>query len=65
MGNADAAHKEVIEDALENFRGLFRQWVATFKKDEHEDEWGLFLQAGRQNEYCLYFRLSIYGCLIV
>lgn len=42
MGKADEEHKGVIEEALEKFRGLFRQWVATFKRDEYEDEWGLF-----------------------
>jgi len=42
MGNADPTHREVIEEALEKFKGLFRQWVAIFKKDEYEDEWGLF-----------------------
>lgn len=42
MGNADIRHKEVIEEALEKFRMLFRQWVDTFQKDEIEDEWGLF-----------------------
>lgn len=41
-GNADKEHKEVIEEALNRFRQLFRQWVATFKQDEYEDEWGLF-----------------------
>jgi hypothetical protein len=42
MGNADPTHREVIEEALEEFKGLFCQWVAIFKKDEYEDEWGLF-----------------------
>jgi hypothetical protein len=41
-GNADQEHKKVIEDALNKFRELFRQWVATFRPDEYEDEWGLF-----------------------
>lgn len=42
MGNADAEHKEVIEDALGRFKELFRKWVSTFKPDEYEDEWGFF-----------------------
>lgn len=42
VGEADENHKTVIEEALDNFKQLFRQWVATFRKDEHEDEWGLF-----------------------
>lgn len=39
---ADVAHEEVIEEALNKFKELFRNWVATFKRDEYEDEWGLF-----------------------
>lgn len=42
MGNADSEHKNVIEEALNRFKELFRNWVATFKPDEYEDEWGLF-----------------------
>ena len=33
----------VIRDEIDNFRELFKQWIATFKKDEFEDEWGLFV----------------------
>jgi len=39
---ADEEHKSVIEEALDKFKELFRQWVATFRRDEYEDEWGLF-----------------------
>ncbi|RYZ61559.1 MAG: hypothetical protein EOO14_04700 [Chitinophagaceae bacterium] len=42
MDKADERHKEVIDEALETFKQYFRQWVATFKKDSFEDEWGLF-----------------------
>jgi hypothetical protein len=42
MEKADGEHKQVIEEALSGFKELFRQWVATFKPDEYEDEWGLF-----------------------
>ena len=42
MGTADAEHKKVIEEALNKFKELFRQWVATFNRDDYEDEWGLF-----------------------
>lgn len=42
-GGADAAYKEVIEEAMERFRELFKEWVATFRKDDCEDEWGLYL----------------------
>ena len=41
-GSADAEHKEVIEEVLNKFKQLFSSWVATFKPDEYEDEWGLF-----------------------
>ena len=41
-GNADAEHKEVIEEALTRFKELFHKWVSTFKRDEYEDDWGLF-----------------------
>ena len=41
-GNADAEHKEVIEEALSKFKELFRKWVSCFKPDEYEDDWGLF-----------------------
>lgn len=33
----------VIRDEIDNFRALYKQWIATFKKDEFEDEWGLFV----------------------
>lgn len=42
-GQADAAYVDVIEEAMEQFRLLFRDWIATFRRDEYEDEWGLFL----------------------
>jgi hypothetical protein len=41
-GIADEEHKIVIEESLNKFKDLFRQWVVTFKEDEYEDEWGLF-----------------------
>jgi hypothetical protein len=43
IGDADEQHKEVIEESLNKFRALFKQWVATFEKDDYEDEWGLFV----------------------
>jgi hypothetical protein len=42
MGIADAEHKKVIEEAMHDFRELFKNWVATFQEDEYVDEWGLF-----------------------
>ncbi|MFY8024987.1 MAG: hypothetical protein ACOVNO_06535 [Sediminibacterium sp.] len=43
MGWADELHRQVIENALNQFKQLFKQWVATFQKDHYEDEWGLFV----------------------
>ena len=42
MGTIDPEHKIVIEGAMNKFRILFKTWVSTFRKDEYEDEWGLF-----------------------
>jgi hypothetical protein len=42
MDMADETHKKVIEESLNEFQNFFREWVATFKKDKYEDEWGLF-----------------------
>ena len=42
MGFAEESYKKVIADAMNEFRLLFRDWIATFQKDEFEDEWGLF-----------------------
>lgn len=42
-GQAEVAYEEVIEEAMDQFRLLFRDWVATFRQDDYEDEWGLFL----------------------
>lgn len=33
----------VIEDSMDEFRELFKEWVMTFKKDDVEDDWGLFI----------------------
>lgn len=41
-GIAEEEHKKIIEEALSRFKELFRQWVACFKPDEYEDDWGLF-----------------------
>ena len=40
---ADESHKKVIEESLKEFQKFFREWVATFQKDDFEDEWGLFI----------------------
>lgn len=38
-------HRQVLRAEIDAFRMLFRDWVATFRKepDEMEDEWGLFV----------------------
>ena len=39
----EEAHGQVIRDEIDKFKDLFKIWVATFEKDEYEDEWGLFI----------------------
>lgn len=36
-------YRLIIRNEIDTFRELFKQWVATFKKDDCEDEWGLFV----------------------
>ena len=43
MGFAEESYKKVIQEAMDEFREHFKEWVATFQKDEFEDEWGLFV----------------------
>lgn len=38
----EAEHRHIIRQEIDIFRDLFKQWVASFEKDEYEDEWGLF-----------------------
>lgn len=38
----DEIYGSLIRDEIDAFRILFREWVASFQKDEFEDEWGLF-----------------------
>ena len=42
-GVIDETYCNVIRDEIDVFRGLYKEWVATFVKDEYEDEWGLFV----------------------
>lgn len=42
-GLMEPQHRQVIRDEIDHFRDLFKAWVGTFKKDEFEDEWGLFV----------------------
>ena len=41
-GLMEPQHRQIIRDEIDQFRELFKIWVSTFKKDEYEDEWGLF-----------------------
>lgn len=43
MGFADESYKKVIQEGMNEFRLLFKNWVNTFQKDDYEDEWGLFV----------------------
>lgn len=36
-------YKEIIDEEMIQFRELFKNWIDTFKKDDLEDEWGLFI----------------------
>ena len=40
---AEEDYNNVIQDSMDEFRMLFKDWVATFRKDDIEDDWGLFL----------------------
>ena len=42
MGVANEDELEAVKREIEIFRDYFREWVASFEKDEYEDEWGLF-----------------------
>lgn len=42
-GVMEEQHRQIIRDEIDKFRELFKQWVASFQKDEYEDEWGLFV----------------------
>lgn len=44
----DMDHYEVIQDAMDQFKLLFSEWVATFKPDDFPDEWGLFGERERE-----------------
>jgi hypothetical protein len=43
MGWSDENYKRVIEDSVEQFKSLFCIWVATFRKEGDEDDWGIFM----------------------
>ncbi|MBK6390801.1 MAG: hypothetical protein KA109_11420 [Saprospiraceae bacterium] len=41
-GTMEEKHYYIVRAEIDQFRELFKIWVSTFEKDEHEDEWGLF-----------------------
>lgn len=42
-GHNEEAHFDLLRKAVEEFRPLFAEWVATFKESERMwDDWGLF-----------------------
>ncbi|MBL0126544.1 MAG: hypothetical protein IPP83_03600 [Flavobacteriales bacterium] len=42
-GHSEQAHFDLLRNAVEEFRPLFVEWVATFKdSDRMYDDWGLF-----------------------
>ena len=43
VGAGEEEYAAAIEREMDIFRDLFKTWVATFRKDEYEDEWGLFV----------------------
>jgi uncharacterized protein YecA (UPF0149 family) len=43
VGAGEEEYAAAIEREMDIFRELFKTWVATFRKDEYEDEWGLFI----------------------
>lgn len=42
-GFIERNYKEIIDEEMIQFRELFKNWIATFKRDDIEDEWGLFI----------------------
>lgn len=41
-GEADPKHKAIIREAMEVFKERFKEWIAFFKPDEIDDDWGLY-----------------------
>lgn len=39
----EAQHISIIRSEIDKFKDLFKAWVASFKKDDCDDEWGLFI----------------------
>lgn len=34
---------DILREEIDKFRELFKAWVGSFRRDEFEDEWGLFV----------------------
>ncbi len=43
QGLMEEEHRRIVREEIDRFRKLFKIWIATFEKDEFEDEWGLFI----------------------
>lgn len=43
LKGVDDSYLEVIRLEICGFRDLFCDWVASFERDEYEDEWGLYV----------------------
>jgi hypothetical protein len=44
QGLAEESHTNAVRTEIEKFREHFKEWVASFEKDDYKDEWGLFNQ---------------------
>jgi hypothetical protein len=42
VGSTDEKYVDAIEEEMDHFKDLFKEWVSTFRKDDYEDEWGLY-----------------------
>lgn len=42
-GFAGEDYGNVLRESMDEFKMLFKEWVSTFKKDDSEDDWGLFI----------------------
>lgn len=42
VGAGEEKYADAIDGEMQEFKTLFKKWVATFERDDYEDEWGLF-----------------------
>lgn len=45
VGAGEEKYADAIDTEMQEFKTLFKKWVATFERDDYEDEWGLFTSA--------------------